>query len=326
MDDYFEKFDSANALLSGKKSILIVGHENPDADAVGSALALKLFLEDSGFSPVVFFADQVPKKFSFLPGFFEIRSELGKDEKFEVFLFLDYGDFKRLKLPDFSWPEDRIITIDHHLGDQRGEVKIVDPASSSAAEIIYFWLQENPPVKIKITRQEAVCLLCGIIGDTGCFSHVSTGPKTLRAASHLLSLGVSLEEIAAKTFSSGSLPYGESTRIFGKILSRIKAIPEKNIVYSWVSESDLKSHPSLIFDISGAASIISKESSCDYALFLVEYEKGKVRGSLRSEPFKNKKVDSFARMLGGGGHPYAAGFKQEGTIGEVLKKVIKVIE
>jgi len=70
MDDYFEKFDSANALLSGKKSILIVGHENPDADAVGSALALKLFLEDSGFSPVVFFADQVPKKISFFRGFF----------------------------------------------------------------------------------------------------------------------------------------------------------------------------------------------------------------------------------------------------------------
>jgi phosphoesterase RecJ-like protein len=326
MDDFSRQFDRANLLLSGKNNILIASHENPDADAVGSALALNFFLKNSGFSPVVFFADPVPKKFSFLPRFFEIKSEFKGHPEFEAALLLDYGDFKRLKLPDGIVPEESMITIDHHSGDQRGEVRIVDQAVSSTAEMIYFWLKENPPAKAEISKETAVCLLCGIAADTGCFSHVSTGSKTLKAASDLLSCGMSLEDIVSKTLSSGVLPSPGSANIFGKILSRARTIPGKNLVYSWVSAADLKSNPSLVLEISGASSIISKESTCDYALFLVEYEKGKIRGSLRSEPFKNKKVDVVARKLGGGGHPYAAGFKQEGTIGEVLKKVIKMIE
>jgi len=62
-----------------------------------------------------------------------------------------------------------------------------------------------------------------------------------------------------------------------------------------------------------------------FSLFLVEYEKGKVKGSLRSEPYKGKDITELAKALGGNGHSYAAGFKQEGSIEEVLKKVYNLI-
>ncbi|MDI6841176.1 MAG: DHHA1 domain-containing protein, partial [bacterium] len=71
---------------------------------------------------------------------------------------------------------------------------------------------------------------------------------------------------------------------------------------------------------------ISAASQANLGLFLIEYEKGKIKGSLRSEPFKGKSVDKVAEALGGGGHPYAAGFSQEGTIEEVLKKVLDLLE
>ncbi len=61
------------------------------------------------------------------------------------------------------------------------------------------------------------------------------------------------------------------------------------------------------------------------SLFLVEYEKGKIKGSLRSEPYKGKKIDEIAKAMGGNGHSYAAGFKQEGSIEEVIKRVYNLI-
>ena len=348
------QFQQIDEMLKGARSILIASHENPDADAVGSTLCLNLVLKKLNFEPFLYLPHFPSKTLSFLPGFFEIKNKISENLKFDLLFGLDYGDFRRLKLPDHIFASGlspkNIITIDHHQGDQKGEIKVVDPQASSTCEIIYWWLKENPPTKILndkignssiqiptfsqkgrdwIDKEIAVCLLTGIVADTGGFSHVSTGFKTLRAASDLLSKGVSLVKIVNQTLSIES---NFSLIICGKVLSRIKTIPEHSLVYSWLSYQDLKNQPfstgdpTEILDNGWATSIISKAATCNYALFLVEHEKGEIKGSLRSEPFKGKKVDQIAKKLGGGGHPYAAGFTKEGTIEEVLKKVIELIK
>jgi bifunctional oligoribonuclease and PAP phosphatase NrnA len=332
--DFEEKFKKINEILEKTSRVLIASHENPDADAVGSALALRQVLKKKKISSFVYLPDSPPGNFNFLPGFFEIKNILPEKKDFGTVFFLDYGDFRRLRMPDDFRREKKgrtLITLDHHIGDQVGEIKVIDTKSSSTAEIIYWWLKDFSPLNEIIDRDIAECLLTGIVMDTGGFSHVSTGSKTFQASSGLLSKGASLSKIVNRVFSSSSIGETGYIQVMGKILGRIKIVPGSSLVYSWISKEDLKTDPRLLSKLNGISSIISKESTCHYALFLVEYEDGKIKGSLRSEPFKftgekQKRVDKIAQKLGGGGHPYAAGFKQEGSIKEVLRRVIKLVQ
>ena len=323
------QFQKINKKLEKSKNILISAHENPDADAFGSVLALNLVLKKMGFNPFLYISGFLGGSLNFLPDFFKIKGVFSKDLDFDVLFGLDYGSFHRLNIPEEYFPkgfsEDDIITIDHHKGVHKGKIGVIDLESSSACEIIYDWLRNVPPPGVKINKDIAECLLTGIVADTGGFSHISTSSKTLESASFLLSKGASLSKIANCVLSSKSIFQKESSEIFGKVLSRMEVISDYGIAYSYLSFDDLRKNFSS-FDLNGIPSLLCKESTCNFALFLVEYEKGKIKGSLRSEPFKGKRVDSIARELGGGGHPYASGFKQEGTVDSVLKNVLSLVE
>lgn len=318
-------FKEINKAILESKNILISAHENPDADAFGSVLSLNLLLKKSGFNPYLYIPVFSGGSLGFLPDFFKIKGVFPKNVDFDLLFGLDYGNFSRLGIPEGNFSEEKIVTIDHHKGLHKGEIKVIDPESSSTCEIIYNWLRNFPLKGVEIDKDIAECLLTGIVADTGGFSHISTSSETLKAASFLLSKGASLPKITNSVLSSKSIFQKESSQIFGKILSRIKIVSDQKIAYSWVSFNDLNGNFSS-FDLEGVPSVLCKESNCNFALFLFEYEKGKIKGSLRSEPFKGKKIDHIARNLGGGGHPYAAGFKQEGTVESVLKNVLALVE
>lgn len=312
-------------LLKRANNILIVSHENPDPDAVGSILALRLFLKELNLNSFCYLPTLPSKNLSFLAGFFEIKNEIPpKFLNSEIVLCLDYGDFFRLKLPD-SIPEQNLITIDHHRGDQRGQIKIIEPDFSSTAEIIYFFFRT---LGIEINQQISTCLLAGISYDTGLFSHTSTSSRTMKVVSQLLLKGAPLIEIIHGVSRAGFPSYfnRDLMKIWGRALSRARLDYQTKLAYSFISFSDLKECGSVSPDFGDICSIISTIFPADISLFLVEYEKGKIKGSLRSEAFKKKRVDLIAQVLGGGGHPFAAGFKQEGTIEEILKKVMDLIK
>lgn len=316
-------------LLKRAKSVLIASHENPDPDAVGSVLALHQVFKKMGLKSSCYSPNPPPKYLKFLPDFFEIqiKNETKRDldfSNFDFFFCLDYGDFRRLHLPD-SLHQRKLITIDHHLGDQRGEIKIIHPEISSTAEIIYNLLKE---IKTEINKDIATCLLTGMVFDTGLFSHFSTSSQTISITADLLSKGVPFTKIIRHALNPGFQPhlFSQYAKIWGKVLSRIKFDEKTGLVYSWISYEDFKEYRDSLPDLTRILSIISSAFPASLTLFLVEYKKGEVRGSLRSEPFKGKNVASLATALGGGGHLYAAGFKQKGTIEEVLKKVMELIE
>ena len=86
---------------------------------------------------------------------------------------LDYGDFRRLRLPEHLFVKDncRIVTIDHHLeSDQRGEIRVLESEASSTAELIYHWLKY---AGIEINQDLATLLLTGIFSDSGGLKEVA---------------------------------------------------------------------------------------------------------------------------------------------------------
>ena len=323
MLDLNQQFQQIDDLLAGAHRVLIASHENPDPDAVSSVLTIYNILKRDGFECLPYLPNPAPKNLNYLPGFFEIKCQADNFNP-DVIIALDYGDFKRLKLPACfaNSPQPDIITIDHHVeSDQKGIIKIVEPEFSSTAEIVYRWLKHK---NVELDKDIAICLLSGIISDSGGFRHVSTSSETLNIVSELLSKGVSLNKVTRQTLTFDR-PLNFS-RAWGLVLSRAKLDEKTNLAYSWVAFDDLDKYKMNLADFDGVTNLISTSSPMNLGLFLVEYEKGRIKGSLRSEPYEGRDVVKIAKALGGGGHPYAAGFQQEGTIEETLKKVINLIE
>ncbi len=316
-----QSFSKINDLISQSKNILIAAHRAPDEDAVGSALALKFALKKQGIDPYVFIADYSPKEYNYLPGYNLINSKLNGD-KFDLVFGLDYGDVRRLAIDDIiDQHNPTVITIDHHIDEGSnhvGDVKIIEPASSTA-EIIYYYLKEsNWPVD----RDIATCILTGIIGDTHGFIHSNTSHKTLLTVGELLSKGIHINKVIKRILSGHT--FADNFQFLGEILSRVEKYPELDLVYLLVRNDDFESwHKS---DLDNLASTINTVEDCKWALLLVEYEKGKTKGSLRSEEYKGIDVSKIASLFGGGGHKLASGFRVNGEPDKVFKQLIKKAE
>lgn len=317
-----EQFQQIDELLKNARKVLVASHRNPDPDAVASVLILHNVFKKLEIESFPFLPDNPLQTLNYLPGFFDIKTEINSFNP-DILFCLDYGDFKRLKLPEYILAQSpSIITIDHHIeSEQRGEVKIVEPEFSSTTEIIYHWLKYK---NIQIDKEIAICLLAGIISDSGGFRHVATTSGTLKIVSELLSKGVSLNRITRQTLSFNR-PLNFS-KVCGLVLSRAKLDEKTNLAYSWITYEDLTKLEVCFSDFNGITNLISLGSPLNLGLFLAEREKGKIKGSLRAEPCAGKDVIKIAKALGGGGHLYAVGFQQEGTVEEVLKKVLKLIE
>ncbi len=339
--DLFVEFERINEALKTAKKIFITAHENPDPDAVGSVLALKHIFEKQNKEVFCYLPTPPQVGLNFLSGFSDIKINLPSSglQDFDLFFCLDYGDFKRLRLPN-NIDEQKIITIDHHLkGDQRGKIKIIEQGASSTAEIIYLWLKIcgmplfSNDFSINfisfnyetrgINKDIATCLLAGIISDTGGFSHVTCSAQTLKIVSKLITAGAPLAKTTQQVF--GLKNTQSLSKIWGEVLSRVKINEKAGMVYSWLYADDLEKYRVNMSDLEGISSLLSTISEARMSLFLVEIGDNMVQGSLRSEPHKGVAVSYLAEALGGGGHIYAAGFKQQGTIDDVLKKVLELV-
>ena len=312
------KFNKINELVAQSKNVLIASHRAPDEDAVGSALALKFALKKQGIESLVFIADYSPKEYKFLPGYNLINSELNNYD-FDLVFALDYGDVRRLaidKVLEQSNP--KVVTIDHHLDDGAnhiGEVKILEPVSSTS-EIIYYYLKESG---WPIDRDIATCILTGIIGDTGGFLHSNTSYQTLLTVGELLSKGIRINKIIKQILNSSVLV--DNFEVFGQLLSRAEKYPELDLVYLVINNDDFESwHKS---DLDNLVSTINTVEDCRWSLLLVEYEKGRTKGSLRSEEYKGIDVSRIASLFGGGGHRLASGFRVDREPDKVLKQLIR---
>ncbi len=317
-----QQFQKIDELLKNARKILIASHQHPDPDAVASVLTFHYVFKNMNLESLPYLPDYPSNNLSFLTGFHEIRTEIDSFEP-DLLFCLDYGDFRRLRLPSHLTVDDsRIITIDHHLeGDQRGIVKILEPELSSTTEILYHWLRYQG---IEIDQNIANCLLAGIFSDSGGFCHAATSANTLNIVSELIAKGVSLAEIARQT-----LDFNQPlilSKAWGQVLSRIQLDARTGLAYSWLTIEDFERLGCSLTNFDGIANLISTSSNMSLGLFLVEYERGKVKGSLRSEPKGKRNVAEIVKPLGGGGHSYAAGFQQQGSVEEVLKKVLNLIE
>lgn len=296
-------------LLRGANHVLIGTHEHPDGDAVGSSLALMHALRLQGKHVTVYLPDPAPEFFAFLPGFKDTTTVKPDVSAHDVIALLDYTQLYRTHLEAEVLGHPRTICIDHHYDNQKeARLNLVVPQATATAHILYEFFQM---MKIPITTDMATCLLTGIFTDTGSFMHDSVTPSVLEIASDLMNKGARLSHIAHETYQKKDLP---GLRIWGRALSRIMTNEATGTSVSIVTRQDLEECGATLDDLSGVVNMINALPQTRYAMLLVEFEPGKIKGSLRSEPQKGVDVSIIARRLGGGGHKLASGFEVEGYI------------
>jgi phosphoesterase RecJ-like protein len=296
---------------------LVSSHVNPEGDAIGSILALGLVLKGLGKRVEILNQDPTPEVLSFLPGAEEIIHQAPENVPYDVALALDCGDKARLG-EEFGKVKKigKIINIDHHVSNRHfGDINLVDPTASSAAEILFDLLRYIP---VKMDCAVAENIYTGILTDTGSFHYSNTSPKTFSVARACLLTGVDPWKVAEKVYESQPLA---RLRLLPLVLATLEVEAGGQIPYVVVTQK--------MIEQSGASAALTEDfinfprsiKGSEVALLFREISPEKYRVSLRSRGSID--VARIAGEFRGGGHPQAAGCTVEGSLSEVKSKVLE---
>lgn len=298
-------------VVEGAERFLLITHENPDGDAIGTTLALGTALKRLGKTVRMTCVDEVPQPFRFLPGVGELARDclLGSHD---AIIIIDCGDLKRTgmanRIREFTAIRSRIINIDHH---QRNDLhklarwNYVNSEASSAAELVFDLIEE---LGVVIDADIATCLLAGLYNDTGGFKHSNTSPTVLRQAAYLMDRGARLKEITENVANYKSVP---ALKLWGVALSRLEYHPTLGIVSSVITQADLAACNAYQEDLAGCVNLINCVPEARAAILLAELPDGRIKASIRTE--RNQvNVAALAGLFGGGGIKKAAGFSFTG--------------
>lgn len=307
------------AVQTASHSIL-VSHRNPDGDTLGSALAMRHYIESLGKQATNYCVNEAPAYLHFLPQAHTVgpHESVWSDPSVDLVIVLDTSDASHAGVAQYinpagsvrPWP---VVVIDHHFTNEAyGDVNLIQDKASSTCELVYAVLQSANA----ITQPIATCLLTGLVTDTGSFSNLATTASSIHAASDLLRYGADMQRIARHT-----LHYRPFTtlKLWGRALERLHEDPKTGMIVTFITLQDIDECKADDEAVSGISNFLNslQQAAEKAVLVLTQTAPGAIKGSLRTtSPLID--VSEFAKIHGGGGHKKAAGFTIKGTLRETL--------
>lgn len=305
--------------------ILLICHQNPDGDALGSVSALAHFLDLEGKKYETFCLTESSRHLAALPHLVipESNRRVWQNANHDLIIVVDSGDLKYAGVDEYIAKlqhEPIILNIDHHPTNKKfGKHNLVIDTASSTTEILYFFFRYN---NIKITRDMAMALLTGLITDTENFSNSGTTENSLKVASALIHRGANFNQV--KTWFLKNKPV-TALKLWGVVLSRLTLQEKHEIIYTYITQNDIKSHGGDEAESEGIANFLNNLSEGKASLILKEQTDGKIKGSMRTTR-DDVDVSVIAEKLGGGGHKKAAGFTLETNIDDAFEQIWESVE
>jgi phosphoesterase RecJ-like protein len=312
--NYSREFLCIKKFLEEAKEVLIVAHSAPDSDTIGSSFALKEHAVSClGKKAVVACLDPLPRYFSDFLGNESIQDPQNIVlHRFDLIIGCDAVERGFEKIVTEKKENQKVILLDHHTTLRLKKIKpdlvISDERYSSVCEIVFDFFDFH---RLEISRRIAEYLLLGILGDTGIFQHANTTPKVMETAANLMRRGASLSKIIRLVFKNKRL---ETLKLWGRAMERAEINPRTGAIISYITRKDLEDLQVGAEDVSGVAEILNTVSGTKFSLVLSERGENQVKGSLRSEEYKNIDVSQIARLLRGGGHRLSSGFEIRGKL------------
>ena len=296
--------------LDNAHHILIIAHVNPDADSMGSALAmythvLRLHKKVSLYCKT----QKMNPSLKFLPFFEKVRSTVPNG--YDLALSFDCGTYTRLGLE----VDVDLVNVDHHISNEKyGKINLLDMSAISTTQVLYDFFKANA---IKINAKMATALYAGLADDSECFTTAKTSGRTFEMASDLVQCGADNALCVTKLFKERSLA---SLRLKAKMLSSMNLYNEGRVVSTLVQQSFFEESGALEVDCEEGLNESLELFSVKIALMLRYTKDGRIKGSLRAKDESDMNV--LASCFGGGGHQHSAGFVTEGTSLEAIEKAL----
>jgi len=318
-------------LLQSSENIVITCHKGPDGDAIGSSLALYIYLKKQGKNVTVIVPDDFPFFLKWLP---ESEHIILYDENKEIantiinnadlIFTLDFnalhrtGDMQEV----LSSASAKFIMIDHHQQpDNYAEVTYSDTSICSTCQMVYHFIDALEDINT-IDTDIANCIYTGIMTDTGSFRFRSTTSITHRVIANLIDIGIDNAKIHQNVYDSNSY---NRLQLLGKSLTNLKVIPELNTAYISLSAEEQNEFNAQKGDTEGVVNYALSLQGIKLAAIFKEDQNSKlIKISLRSKG--DFSVNEFSRAhFNGGGHTNAAGGASKLTLEETLDKFISIL-
>ena len=324
-------FAKAKKLISENKKIAIISHINPDGDAIGSSLALYIFLKKRFFDVNIVVPNNFPSFLSWMPHSEKIITYKNDQKKAEqtiesadLIFCLDFNSLNRMGKLSESFNNSKAIKIliDHHADpSQFCNFIHTDTETSSTAELVYDFIKFAGGKNL-IDKEIAECVYTGIITDTGSLSYSCNEIKTYKILTELFLHGIDGAEIHSLIYDT----YSESRlRLLGYCLSeKLTVMNEYSTAFIALSKEDLRKFKFQIGDTEGIVNYALSIKGIKFAALLTEKD-GLVKVSLRSKGDFNVSELS-AKYFNGAGHKNAAGGELYLTINESVDKLIETVK
>lgn len=324
------QLEGFKSFLSTSRKIIITTHHKPDADALGSSLALYNYLIKKGHNVQVISPTDYPKFLSWMAGNEHVMVYEGHEKEADVLIqeaeliaCLDFSAISRINEmgPVVLKSPAKVMMMDHHPEPENfADFIWHDTGAASTAELIYeliAWLGDKNLIDAEI----GACIYAGIMTDTGSFKHPNTTQKVHLISADLIGIGVNTHAVAKAVYDNNT---EARLRLMGFALSeRLVVLPEFKTAYITLSADDLERFQAQTGDTEGLVNYALSIEGIEMAAIIVDRTKV-IKMSFRS--VGDLSVNAFARAyFNGGGHKNAAGGQSHETLDATVAKFLSLL-
>lgn len=309
------------AAIRGASRITAICHENPDADSIGSALAIRIAAERLGKQAEVVAADPFPPSLAGLPYIGEVRTTPQLEPDLAVVVDGPPSRTGAVARDCGEWlARATLVNIDHHVSNDGSEAAVawVDAEAAATCEMVAMLL---PELGVQIDVELATVLTAGLVTDTHTFSHPNVTPRTLRVGADLLEAGAPLAELHRRMYADKQFA---TLALWGLMLAGISARRDGRIVYATLTQEMLERAGTDALASEGFIDLLASTKAADISVLFKEADASHVRVSLRT----TARADAVAitSAFGGGGHARAAGCTIEAPMSEAIPRLLDECE
>jgi phosphoesterase RecJ-like protein len=308
------------AALRKHARFLVVTHENPDGDALGSLLATTLALRGLGKDVEMYLGGtgSLPREYAFmqLDG---LRRDLPDDLEQRVLVAVDCAKADRIGPdPDPVERASLVLNIDHHHDNTRfGDLNLIVADASSTGEVLRDVIRE---LDIELTPELAEPLYIALVTDTGRFQYTNTTPKALRLAAELVDAGADVHAVFQQVYESVEFA---KLKLLARALDRARVLEGGLIIVSHLLRNDFAEVGAAEAYSEGIIDYLRAVEGAELAALIREppRDDGPMRRVSLRASVDELDVSAIARLFGGGGHRQAAGFSSDASIDEITELI-----
>ena len=305
---------TAARLLGQMQDLLILCHQHPDGDTLGSAFALYYALGTLGIRARVLSPDPIPKRFDYL-----LTGYHPQQYTPQSIIAVDVADLQLLKQVEEGYKQHITLAIDHHESHKEyAQYTCLDAAAASTAEIVYEIITQ---LQVTFSRQIASCIYTGVSTDTGCFKFSNTTAYTHLVAAKCFQAGVDFAAINRSMFETKS----KSRIVLERMLmDTLQFHFDDRCAMVYITRDMLATSGAQDDEIDSLSDLPRQIEGVDVGICLRELASGGFKVSMRSSQYIN--VSQVCAALGGGGHVRAAGCFLDTDLKTAQMMVVSVLK